>query len=174
MCHSSEAPPWSPPQGCLLANEDYFLRPLCPRPHTPLRWVRGRSSLRPPRRRAQAWESATASSPLQPQWCRAGAEFPELGGTRGVPRERRTIRGRGASDPFSSSSPPSSRLESLASTARAPPALAATEDTDPTGRPPAGQSRQRVFGTSESPVLFIRCPGVPGTTRQLKYSLQRV
>lgn len=72
-----------------------------------------------------------------------------------------------ASSPTSSS--PSTRLEGLGTTARAPPALAATANIDPTSRSSAGQFQQRALGTSDSPVLFIHRPGASGTTQRLEY-----
>ncbi|XP_030189722.1 insulin [Lynx canadensis] len=77
-----------------------------------------------------------------------------------------------ASSPTSSS--PSTRLEGLGTTARAPPALAATANIDPTSRSSAGQFQQRALGTSDSPVLFIHRPGASGTTQRLEYRGRRV
>ncbi|KAM9078717.1 insulin [Megaptera novaeangliae] len=78
-----------------------------------------------------------------------------------------------ASSPSSSTSA-SSRLEGLGSTARAPPALAATANIGPASGSSAGQFRQRAWGTRDSPVLFIHRPGASGTTQRLEYRGRRV
>uniref|UniRef100_A0A8C0HX76 Uncharacterized protein n=1 Tax=Balaenoptera musculus TaxID=9771 RepID=A0A8C0HX76_BALMU len=78
-----------------------------------------------------------------------------------------------ASSPSSSTSA-SSRLEGLGSTARALPALAATANIGPASGSSAGQFRQRAWGTSDSPVLFIHRPGASGTTQRLEYRGRRV
>uniref|UniRef100_A0A8D1DPL6 Insulin like growth factor 2 n=1 Tax=Sus scrofa TaxID=9823 RepID=A0A8D1DPL6_PIG len=67
-----------------------------------------------------------------------------------------------------SSSSAATRLEGLATTARAPPTLVATATIGPTSGSPARQFRQRVWGTSDSPVLFIHHPGASGTTQRLE------
>ncbi|XP_058435614.1 insulin-like, partial [Marmota monax] len=95
----------------------------------------------------------------------------------GIPRcPFRTARGRGvlwsrasASSPSTSSSSTSTRLEGLGTTTRAPPALAATANIGPASGSSSGQFRQRVLGTSDSPVLFIHRPGAAGTTQRLEY-----
>lgn len=74
--------------------------------------------------------------------------------------------------PASASSPASTsstRLEGLGTTARAPPALAATANIGPTSGSPAGQLQQRGLGSGDSPVLFIHRPGTSGTTQRLEY-----
>uniref|UniRef100_A0A8C3WBF5 Uncharacterized protein n=1 Tax=Catagonus wagneri TaxID=51154 RepID=A0A8C3WBF5_9CETA len=79
--------------------------------------------------------------------------------------------------PASASSPSSSaaaRLEGPATTARVPPALAATANIGPTGGSPAGHFWQRAWGNSDSPVLFIHRPGASGTTQRLEYRGRRV
>ena len=48
---------------------------------------------------------------------------------------------------------------------RAPPALAATT-IGPASRSPARQFPQRAWGISDSPVLFIHCPGALGATQR--------
>uniref|UniRef100_A0A8D2KEV3 Uncharacterized protein n=1 Tax=Urocitellus parryii TaxID=9999 RepID=A0A8D2KEV3_UROPR len=73
-----------------------------------------------------------------------------------------------ASSPSTSSST-STRLEGLGTTTRAPPALAATANIGPASGSSSGQFRQRVLGTSDSPVLFIHRPGAAGTTQRLEY-----
>uniref|UniRef100_A0A8D2DE47 Uncharacterized protein n=1 Tax=Sciurus vulgaris TaxID=55149 RepID=A0A8D2DE47_SCIVU len=73
-----------------------------------------------------------------------------------------------ASSPSTSSST-STRLEGLGTTTRTPPALAATANIGPASGSSSGQFRQRVLGTSDSPVLFIHRPGAAGTTQRLEY-----
>uniref|UniRef100_A0A671FQQ7 Uncharacterized protein n=1 Tax=Rhinolophus ferrumequinum TaxID=59479 RepID=A0A671FQQ7_RHIFE len=79
-----------------------------------------------------------------------------------------------ASASSASSSPTSTRLEGLGTTARAPPALAATANIGPASGPSTGQSEQRAVGTSDSPVLFIHRPGASGTTQRLEHRGRRV
>lgn len=72
-----------------------------------------------------------------------------------------------ASSPSTSST--STRLERLGTTARAPPTLEEVADPGPASRSSPRQFRKRIFGTSESPVLFIHRPGTSGTTKRLEY-----
>ncbi|XP_032346049.1 uncharacterized protein LOC106729876 isoform X2 [Camelus ferus] len=104
---------------------------------------------------AEEWTPGVSTRPLKPP--RAGN--PECGG---IPQAS-------ASSPPSSASSASARLEALDTTARAPPALAATANFGPASGPPARQFRQRAWGTSDSPVLFIHRPGASGTTQRLEY-----
>ncbi|XP_008837453.1 insulin [Nannospalax galili] len=73
-----------------------------------------------------------------------------------------------ASSP-STSSTSSTRLGGLGTTARAPSALAEAANTGPAIGSSSGQFRQRVLGTSDSPVLFIHRPGASGTAKRLEY-----
>nr|XP_031303795.1 insulin [Camelus dromedarius] len=109
---------------------------------------------------AEEWPPGVSTRPLKPP--RAGN--PECGG---IPQAS-------ASSPPSSASSASARLEALDTTARAPPALAATANIGPASGPPARQFRQRAWGTSDSPVLFIHRPGASGTTQRLEYRGRRV
>uniref|UniRef100_A0A8C6C421 Uncharacterized protein n=1 Tax=Monodon monoceros TaxID=40151 RepID=A0A8C6C421_MONMO len=77
-----------------------------------------------------------------------------------------------ASCPSSASA--ASRLEGLGGTARAPPALATTANIGPASGSSPGQCRQRAWGTSDAPVLFIHRPGASGTTQRLEYRVRRV
>ncbi|VTJ79772.1 Hypothetical predicted protein [Marmota monax] len=93
-----------------------------------------------------------------------GVSGSRLAGGRGVLWSRAS-----ASSPSTSSSSTSTRLEGLGTTTRAPPALAATANIGPASGSSSGQFRQRVLGTSDSPVLFIHRPGAAGTTQRLEY-----
>ncbi|XP_064143645.1 insulin-like [Loxodonta africana] len=79
-----------------------------------------------------------------------------------------------AASSTSTSSSPSTRLEGLGTTARAPPALAATANIGPTSGSSAGQFQERALGTSDSPVLIIHRPGAAGTAQRLEYRGRRV
>ncbi|XP_024110664.1 insulin isoform X1 [Pongo abelii] len=75
---------------------------------------------------------------------------------------------------LSPSSSTSTWPEGLDATARAPPALVATANIGQAGRSSSRQFRQRALGTSDSPVLFIHCPGAAGTAQGLGYRGRRV
>ncbi|XP_072826838.1 uncharacterized protein [Vicugna pacos] len=109
--------------------------------------------------------------PRQPRHRQVGSQRPKFGGARGKARRRR---GASASSPPSSASSASARLEALDTTAGAPPALAATANIGPASGPPARQFRQRAWGTSDSPVLFIHRPRASGITQRLEYRGRRV
>ncbi|XP_012414863.1 insulin [Trichechus manatus latirostris] len=79
-----------------------------------------------------------------------------------------------AASSTSTSSSPSTRLEDLGTTARTPPALAATANIGPTSGSSTGQFQQRDLGTSNSPVLIIHRPGAAGTAQRLEYRGRRV
>ncbi|XP_007092665.2 insulin [Panthera tigris] len=116
----------------------------------------------------QGLPGATASCPVASAPL-SGHKATQFGGARG-----KAWRGRGASASSPTSSSPSTRLEGLGTTARAPPALAATANIGPTSGSSAGQFQQRALGTSDSPVLFIHRPGASGTTQRLEYRGRRV
>ncbi|XP_051049403.1 insulin [Phodopus roborovskii] len=88
-----------------------------------------------------------------------------------TPKSRRGAEDPQASASASASSPSTSStgLEHLGTTARAPPALEEAADPGPASRSSPRQFRKRIFGTSESPVLFIHRPGTSGTTKRLEY-----
>lgn len=100
-------------------------------------------------------------------WWRAGPTFrgSVIMHTLKVPL---TVSSASASSPSTSSST-STQVECQGTTTGAPPALAEAADTGPASRSSPKQFRKRIFGTSESPVLFIHRPGTSGTTRRLEY-----
>ncbi|CAH6793396.1 Gm49394 [Phodopus roborovskii] len=86
-----------------------------------------------------------------------------------TPKDPLTVSSASASASASSPSTSSTGLEHLGTTARAPPALEEAADPGPASRSSPRQFRKRIFGTSESPVLFIHRPGTSGTTKRLEY-----
>ncbi|XP_011785463.1 PREDICTED: insulin isoform X1 [Colobus angolensis palliatus] len=91
-----------------------------------------------------------------------------------TPKTRREAEDPQASALSPSSSSTSTWPEGLDATARTPPALVATADIGQAGRSSSRQFRQRALGTSDSPVLFIHCPGAAGIAQRLEYRDQRV